>query len=55
MRHSRINIKKFRQLHVYAMAVVSKLYFTWLKVKAHPHDSKYIIYTYGGKSADRYR
>ena len=34
---------------------VSKLYFTRLTVKEHTLDSKYIIYTRGRKSADRYR
>ena len=42
--------------------IVSKLYFTRLTAKEPTHDSKYVIYTCGGKSAvrgsksaDRYR
>ena len=44
--------KIFKQ---FSVVNVSKLYFMRLTVKEHTHDSKYIIYMCGRKSADRGR
>ena len=51
---SSIHSPWLQQQHITIIVIpyVSKLYFTRLTVKERTRDSKYIIYTYGRKSAD---